>query len=321
MLTSVFSLKRWMLIGGLMLIVLTGCANTPIDTGNPVAFKHRTGVFEMQVPKSWKQTQDQVDTEALAAFSDPTGNAEIIGYTGLLDHTFTNDEGLTVVPQLIENLLNAPADLAVTDKQVRADGAFVVSLTFTRNTVKRTGQAIFRQGNLALYGTIASGPQADWSTLSAALQPYVDSFKVSAESVQGTYFEPLQDSHYALVVPVGWEHVPGSIGQQVRSPNGKLLIAASQLVVTDTASGPSLTDQVVRRAAQLLGSVDLQTSETLPNGQLKVILTQPQHRITGYAEIKDGALIAVFFDAPADQADAYQPIIDFMYSTFVTGKA
>jgi hypothetical protein len=98
------------------------------------------------------------------------------------------------------------------------------------------------------------------------------------------------------------------------------VIIASQLPLTDTRAAPALPDQTAQRATQLLGSVELQTSQTLPNGQLKVILTQPQRQITGYAELKDGALITVFFEVPADQAAAYQPIIDFMYSTLITGK-
>ena len=86
------SIQKLLLIG-FVLILLAGCGSAPIDTGNPVNFKHQIGVFELKVPKSWKQTQDKVSTEAIAAFSDPTDRAEIRAYAGLLDHRLADDEG------------------------------------------------------------------------------------------------------------------------------------------------------------------------------------------------------------------------------------
>jgi hypothetical protein len=50
-LTPTFNPRRLAAIVGLMLIVLAGCANNPIDTSSPVAFKHGSGVFELQVPR------------------------------------------------------------------------------------------------------------------------------------------------------------------------------------------------------------------------------------------------------------------------------
>lgn len=319
--TSIFNRPRLALIFGLVLSLLTGCANNPIDTGSPVAFRHRTGVFELQVPKSWKQVQDQVETEALAAFSDAAGRSEIIAYAGLLDHQLTDDEGLEIVPSLIKNLLNGPPDLAVTDKRRRSDGAFVVALAFTRNNVPRLGQAIFRDGGLALSGVIVSGPASDWSTLLTGLQPYIDSFKLRPDVVQGTYFTPIENTHFALVVPADWERIALKAGTQVRSRSGQVTIIAAQEPLSGTLAASALTDAAQKAAQAYVGQAAVSDSQVLPDGRTQLTLDGSTRRTIGYAEIKDGMLIMLLFEVPADRAAAYQPFIDFIYSTLVTGQA
>jgi hypothetical protein len=277
-------------------------------------------VFELQVPKSWKQVQDQVETESLAAFSDATGRSEIIAYAGLLDHQLTDDEGLKIVPDLVTNLLNGPQDLKITDKQRRSDGAFVVTMAFTRNNVKRLGQAILRDGGLALSGVIVSGPEADWTTLLTGLQPYIDAFKLNPDYVQGTFFTPLENTHFALVVPAGWVRQPIDGGNRVKSTGGQLTIDATQLPLSAPLTAETFNAAVTRRLQQQSGSATLTDSQTLPDGRIKLTYTRNAQQITGYAEQKDGMLITLFFAVPADQAAAYQPFIDFIYSTFITGK-
>ena len=293
----------------------------PIDTGNPVSFKHQIGVFELKVPKSWKQTQDKVSTEAIAAFSDPTDRAEIKAYAGLLDHRLADDEGLQITSDLIGTLLNRPADLQITDKQHRADGAFVVNVTFTRNNEKRTGQGIFRDGDLALSGTIVDGPTQGWADLQKALQPYTDSFKVNPEVVQGTYFDALLGVAYAVVMPVGWPQQSTSQGTQVRSLNGKITLYTIEQPISTTLDAAGLTDQAVASLRKLYKlNAQVSDSGALPDGRTKITLDQPDHHIVGYLETKDSYFIGLFFDLPTAQAAAYQPFIDFIYSTFVTGK-
>jgi hypothetical protein len=320
-LTSTLNPRRLAAIVGLMLIALTGCANNPIDTGNPVAFRHRTGVFELQVPNNWKQVQDQLETESLAAFSDPSSRSEIIAYAGLLDHQLADDEGLRSVPNLVTNLLNGPQDLKITDKQRRSDGAFVVTMAFTRNNVKRLGQAILRDGDLALSGVIVSGPEADWNALLAGLQPYIDSFKLQPDVVQGTYFTPIEDTHYALVIPADVIRQKTQTGQQAKSRSGDLTITMAQLPLPAPLEAQALPDAAVQRARQVVGALKPVSNEQLPDGRLKLTLDQGDRRTVGYAEQKDDMLITLFFTVPTNQAAAYKPIIDFMYSTFITGKS
>jgi hypothetical protein len=320
-LNSIFNRQRLILALGLVISLLAGCANNPIDTGNPVAFKHRSGVFELQVPKSWKQIQDQVETESLAAFSDATGRSEIVAYAGLLDHALTDEEGLENVPNLVTNLLNGPPDLVVTDKQRRSDGAFVVSVAFTRNNIKRLGQAVLRDGGLALSGIIVSGPEAEWNTLLTGLQPYIDSFKLQPDFVQGTYFTPIENTHFALVVPAGWVRQPIDGGTRVKSNSGRLTISATQLPLSVPLTADTFNEAATRRLQQQSGSATLTGSQTLPDGRVKLTFERAAQQITGYAEQKDDMLITLFFEAPADRAAAYQPFIDFIYSTFITGKA
>ncbi len=320
-LISIRNSRRWALVVSLLLIVLAGCTNTtPIDTANLTAFRHRSGVFELQVPKSWKSAQDQVETEALAAFSDPSGQSEIIAYAGLLDHELTEEEGLKLVPDLVKNLLNSPSDLVVTSAQYRADGAFEVALTFTRKDVKRAGLAVLKDGGLALSGLIVSGPQDQWTTLQTGLKPVFDSFKLNVDYVQGTFFSPIEKSHFALVVPADWERATIEDGTQVRSRNGLVTIVAAQKPLSDTLDAAALSEAATKAAQAYVGQATVSASQTLPDGRLQQTLDGASKRTLSYSELKDGMLITLLVEVPAAQAAAYQPLIDFMYSTFITGK-
>jgi hypothetical protein len=80
-------LRKFFLFGLIIGAALAACNNQgPIDVSNPIGFKQKSGLFTLQVPKSWTSTQDEVPTESIASFADPTHRAELIGYTGLLDH-------------------------------------------------------------------------------------------------------------------------------------------------------------------------------------------------------------------------------------------
>lgn len=305
---------------GMLSMWLAGCASDVVQVGQLAPFAHRLGVFEMQAPKTWKQGQDALGTEALAAFSDPSGRAEIIGYAGLLDHRFTNDERAAAVQGLIKNLLNAPADLKFEAAAGQPDGSYTTSLTFTRNGVLRSGQALFRDGRLSLSGVIISGPQTQWPTLQAELQPVVDSFTVKPEYVEGTYFEPVDGSHFVLVAPTDWPRTAVEGGAQIRAPQGELRITVAQKPLTGTLSADALVTASVARARQLLGSLELSGSQLLPDGRAQLTLSAGSRQIIGYVDHKDEMLITLFFEIPADRAADYQPIIDFIYSTLVTGK-
>ena len=315
------SIQKALAVIVVALIVLAGCGSAPIDTGNPVNFKHQIGVFELKVPKSWKQAQDKVSTEAIAAFSDPTNRAEIIAYAGLLDHRLADDEGMQITSDLIGTLLNRPSDLQIADKQRRSDGAFVVNVTFTRNNEKRTGQGVFHDGDLALSGTIIDGPTQGWADLQKALQADLDSFKVNTDVVQGTYFEALEGAVHALAVPAGWARQNTGKGVQVRSLSGQTTLYTIEQPISTTLDAAGLANQSVTSLRQLFKlNAQVSDSSALPDGRTKLTLDRSDRRIVGYVEVKDGHFIGLFFDVPAAQAPAYQPFIDFIYSTYITGK-
>ena len=312
--------KSWLLLG-LALVLLVSCSNTPpIDTSNPVAFNHSTKVFALLVPGSWKQAQDQVETEALAAFSDPTGRAEIVAYAGLLDRRLSDEEGTTIVTGLIKTLLNSPADLQIGQVQRRADGAFVAPVNFTRNQQKRAGQAVFRDTDLALSGVIISGPTENWTDLQKALQLFADSFRVDRTTIEGSYFVPLDGKTYALAVPADWQRTSGTSNIRLKSRTGDMAIYTTERPISPTLTTPELVAQATLALRQSFAlNASASSSEQLPDGRTKITFDRSQHRVIGYVEQKGSNFTGLFFDVPADRADAYQPFIDFVYSTFVTG--
>ena len=319
---SVLHYLTTIVILAIVLMALAACANaSPIDTGNPTTFKHRTGAFSLQAPQSWKRAQDAVETESVAAFSDPTQRAELLAYAGLLDHRLTDGEGNQAVAGLAKNLLNAPSDLKVTDQQRRTDGAFMAALSFTRAGEKRSGVAIFRDEQLALAGVILDGPEAGWADFQKAMQPYLDSFQLNPDVVQGTYFTPLEGDLYALVVPAGWQRQPGRGFTLIHSSTGRLTIIAAEKTLTGTLDTAGLVTTGMELLQQSLGTGKVSGNETLPDGRIKVTIDRGSNRTIGYLDQKDGGIIGLFFDVPADRVQDYQPFIDFVYSTFITGKS
>jgi hypothetical protein len=300
---------------------LAACASTnPIDTTNPTSFQHRTSVFSLQVPRAWKAVQDEVGTESVAAFIDPTQRAELQAYAGLLERRLTDEEGQKAISGLITNLLNAPSDLNITAVQRQPDGAFTATLSFTRTNEQQAGLAIFRDSGLTLAGVILSGPQAGWTDFEKAMQPYLDSFTVNQEVVQGALFEELIDQLYALTVPTGWERQSSPKFNKVRSPNGQLQIIAATTPAPDALDTAGLGEAGRRLLQQTLGRGTLSSTERLPDGRLKVLIDRGDKHTVGYIDQKDGAVIGLYFDVPADRVQDYQPFIDFVYSTYITGK-
>lgn len=303
-------------------LFLTACASSnPIDTANPTEFKHRTGAFSLQVPQAWQTVQDEVDTEAVAAFFDPAQRAELQAYTGLLERRFTDEEGQRVIASLVTNLLGAPPDLDIAGVQRQPDGSFSTSLSFTRNAEKQAGVAIFRDSNLALAGVILTGPEAGWTDFEKAMRPYLDSFTVNQDVVQGRFFRELIDEFYALAVPAGWSSQPNPRSGKIRSPNGQLQLITATTPVSDTLDTNGLSEAGHQLLQQTVSRGTLSTVERLPDGRVKVLIDRGDRQTVGYLDQKDGAVIGLYFDVPAGRVQDYQPFIDFVYSTYLTGKS
>lgn len=305
-----------LLAGGLL---LAACATSkPIDTSALKTFNQRNGIFSLQVPEAWKQYQNDLSAESMAAFSEPDGRAELVVYAALLDRQLNETEGSQIVTQLINVLLNSPANLKITDIQRQADGSYTAGLSFSRENEKRSGTAIFRQQPLALSGIILSGPEAGWADFQKAMQPTLDSFKVDSDYIQGTYFEPLEGELYSMAVPAQWESRKGPDSTKIKSPNGQFQIVTVQRVEDQTLTASELAERGVKLAQLNLGKGTLVSSEQLPDGRVKVHIDQGADRIIGYLEQRSGSVLGLFFAVPVDRLADYQPLIDFMYSTYVT---
>jgi hypothetical protein len=168
---------------------------------------------------------------------------------------------------------------------------------------------------------LIDGPVDGWADLQKSLQPFVDSFKIDKDFVQGTYFVPIDTIAYSVVVPADWaqQKSAGQTEVQVKSLNGKFSIIGAQRVLTNTLDDTGLANQAVsilKEAYQLNNT--LSDASKLPDGRLRLGLDRSDRHTVGYVEQKDGYFIGLFFDVPGGQLDAYQPMIDFIYSTFVT---
>ena len=315
------SAGRLLVFCGLALAFLAACASSnPIDVSNPIAVAHNTKIFYLTIPASWKKVQDKTPTESVMVFTDPTKKAELIAYAGLLERRLTDDEGFKIASDLINSLLQRPSDFVVTDQQRRSDGTFAVKFAYSRDQQKRVGEAILSDKDLALSAVITDSVDSIWQQTHDALQPFVTSFKVDPVYVQGTYFVPVENVGFAFAGPAEWRQQSSTRGTVLHSRNGDMSIVAVQQPLSTTLAAPALAQATISLARTMGSWGNLVSSEQLPDGRTKLVYERPQHRVIGYVDQKDQMLAGLLFDVPLEQADAYQPFIDFMYSTFVTGK-
>ncbi len=300
--------------------LLAGCsAPNPIDTGNPVDFRPETGVFTIQVPDSWTTGQQNVSTESMALFTDPTGQVNLVAYTGLLERRLTDEDGLSAITGLTQALLAYPSDFEITRQTRSLDGAFETSFAYSREDQKIVGDTIFRDTDLALSGVILFAPEAIWNDAQSAMQPFVDSFDLDAEAVQGTFFVPLVEPNFAMAIPDDWQQQQRNESWRLIARNGRM----SMMVLQGAADQPLEATELADTAAVLLRTTfglrsSVSGSQMLEDGRLNVTFEGGDRRVIGYVEQIDDRIIGLFFDVPADRVADYQPFIDFEYFTFVT---
>lgn len=305
--------------------LIAGCSPAPdpskiIAFGDPAPFTHSIGVFTLNVPSGWRAVQDSAETEAYASFTDPNGWASLIAYTGLLDRRLSDEEGLNAVDSLARNLLGSPQGYQVVGRQRLPDGAFEVTVSFLSDSYRRRGRAVFYDKDLALAGTIVVGTEADWNTIQSKLTPFADSFRFDPAVVQGTYFEPLVGDYYGLAVPAGWPQQNSGEGTEISSRSRMMFIRLIEKDAGRTLSGAEeLIDESIRALRTMGLNVQPISDQTLPGGRLKVTLGQGQRSVIGYVEQFDTTLVGLFFEMPADRVSDYQPFMDFIYYTYVTG--
>lgn len=316
-------MRKLLLWVGAALAFCAACNNPgPIVVDDPILAKHPTGVFTIRVPRSWKLTQDTADTEALGIFTDPTGQVSLLTYVGLLERRLTDEEGFEIVNGLASTLLSQPADAQVTEqRRLQPDGAFEVMFTFTnQDGQKMKGRSIFHDTDLALSGVILTGPEPLWPDLQSALAPFVDSFAVDSSIVHSIYFWPVEDSYYVLVAPIDWAQRRETDHVEVQSRNRQMSIRVVQEELGVPVGAPALADQAAASLRKNFGvNAKVTSSESLPDGRLKVTLERGDRRHIGYVEQFGTRFVGLFFQVPVDRVADYQPFMDFIYSTYVTG--
>jgi hypothetical protein len=299
---------------------LTGCsAPNPIDTSNPVDFRPEAGVFTIQVPDSWAIGQQNITTESMAFFTDPTDQVNLVAYTGLLERRLADEEGLSAVTGLAQALLAYPADFEVTQQARLADGAFEMSFAYSREDQKIVGDTIFRDTDLALSGVILFAPEAMWNDVQSAMQPFVDSFELDAEAVQGTFFVPLVEPAFAMAIPDDWQQQRRDESWRLTARNGRMSMMVLQGAVDQPLDAAALAEAAAGLLRATFGlRLSVSGSRLLEDGRLNVSFDSGDRQVIGYVEQIDDRVIGLFFDVPADRVADYQPFIDFEYFTFVT---
>ncbi|MEE3718811.1 hypothetical protein V2H45_18875 [Tumidithrix elongata RA019] len=117
-------------------------AKVTIDQLEP--YKHKSGVFEMQVPKGWKEADSSKAGEVIVLWTDPTGNALIAADIFTPPNDVPVDKLPEVLETVVKGLFGSQPDFEMGKPMPQPDGS--VQIVFSA-TASSQGLKAKLQGN------------------------------------------------------------------------------------------------------------------------------------------------------------------------------
>jgi hypothetical protein len=149
------------------------------------AYKHKSGVFEMQVPKGWKDSDSSKPGEVIVLWTDPTGNALIGADIFTPPAEVPSDKLPEMLERVVRGLFGTQPDFEMGKPQVQPDGSvqIVFSVTATSQGIKTKLQGnsfIEKKGDKISILTFGS-LESQFDGLKASFTQIANSQKVNLE--------------------------------------------------------------------------------------------------------------------------------------------
>jgi hypothetical protein len=149
------------------------------------AYKHKSGVFEMQVPKGWKDNDSSKPGEVIVLWTDPTGNALIGADIFTPPAEVPSDKLPEMLERVVRGLFGTQPDFEMGKPQVQPDGSvqIVFSVSASSQGVKTKLQGnsfIEKKGDKISILTFGS-LESQFDGLKASFTQIANSQKVNLE--------------------------------------------------------------------------------------------------------------------------------------------
>ncbi|MFN5855660.1 MAG: hypothetical protein ACK456_07135 [Pseudanabaenaceae cyanobacterium] len=170
----------------------------PATTGGKVAiakveslepFKHKSGVFSIEVPKGWKDTDtSKPGQEVTVQWTDPTGNALIsVTVINAPKEPVAKEKLGEVLQQVLKDILGSQKDFAMEPPQPQPDGSTQVTFSYTESsggvTAKVQGNSFIEQKEdkilILTFGSLAD----QFTQLKESYTKVANSIKVTTDKI------------------------------------------------------------------------------------------------------------------------------------------
>ena len=103
----------------------------PVDIGTLETYSHKSGVFQIDVPKNWTLQDNSKADELILIWTDPTRNGGVI--VDLYEDAKTNtaDDLTATLKKYLENTFGKEPDFFTQDPKTQADGSVLIVWGYT----------------------------------------------------------------------------------------------------------------------------------------------------------------------------------------------
>jgi len=154
-----------------------------VELGDLETYSYETGLFSIDVPKSWKLQDNSKSGEAILLWTDPTENGLLVVDILEKKEKQTSDELVTFLRQFLNNSFKSEADFRMDDPKEQSDGSQLIVWSYTATAsggakVKLLGNSFIEQRGDKLSLLTTAVPDAQFDTLKEGTNKLINSYSI-----------------------------------------------------------------------------------------------------------------------------------------------
>jgi hypothetical protein len=167
-------------------------ASTPTETlqvelGELETYTYDTGLFSIDVPKSWTRKDNSKPGEAIMLWTDPSENGLLVVDILESKDKKSSDEMVTFLQDFLNKSFKSEADFSMDDPKAQADGSQLIVWSYTATAnggakVKLLGNSFIEQHDDKLSILTTAVPDEQFDTLKPETNKVINSYSIDASA-------------------------------------------------------------------------------------------------------------------------------------------
>jgi phenylpyruvate tautomerase PptA (4-oxalocrotonate tautomerase family) len=157
-------------------------ANTEVTINDLAPYSYKTGLFSIDVPSHWQETDNSKPGEAIVMWSDPSGRATIVADIFGKKEEQTQDQLVEFLKKFLTQTFGSEQDFTIEDPKPQSDGSVLLVWTYTDSTfkVKALGNSFIEQrgDKVSILSTVV--PDEQFDQLLPKTNEVLGSYKIDA---------------------------------------------------------------------------------------------------------------------------------------------